>query len=171
MKEVERFVIWMCSKFDRAEIEVIIKKDKRLLQSKNYSVFLADAPSIPNIIQEIGRLRETTFREVGEGTNKSLDLDRFDNFYKHLFLWDKTNKKIVGAYRMGLGSDIFKTYGIEGFYEGLEELTEAGFDIREEDIGRQAMEESFQLGRAGEEVQEISWKVCMDCGRHILNNN
>ena len=98
------------------EIEILNNNDSCLVTIKNYKIYFSDSKYIKNILLEIGRLRETTFREVGEGTNKSLDLDRFDNFYKHLFLWDKTNKKIVGAYRMGLGSDIFKTYGIEGFY-------------------------------------------------------
>lgn len=98
------------------EIESLRKEDKRLLESKNYEVFLADAPSIPNIIQEIGRLREITFREVGEGTNNSIDLDKFDAYYHHMFLWDGDEKKIAGAYRMGMGSKIFPRYGIDGFY-------------------------------------------------------
>ncbi len=98
------------------EIEILNNNDSCLVTIKNYKIYFANSKHIKNILLEIGRLRETTFREVGEGTNKSFDLDRFDNFYKHLFLWDKTNKKIVGAYRMGLGSEIFKTYGIEGFY-------------------------------------------------------
>jgi len=69
-----------------------------------------------NIMKEIGRLREITFREVGEGTNASSDVDKFDLYYHHLFLWDNEAKKIAGAYRMGLGAEIFPKYGIEGFY-------------------------------------------------------
>ncbi len=61
-------------------------------------------------------MRELTFREIGEGTNKALDLDKYDEYYKHLFLWDDINNKIAGAYRMGLGREIFKIYGVEGFY-------------------------------------------------------
>jgi hypothetical protein len=53
---------------------------------------------------------------VGEGTNKSMDLDRFDQYYKHLFLWDDDRTLIVGAYRMGMGEEIFARYGISGFY-------------------------------------------------------
>ena len=64
------------------------KDDSRLLQSKNYEVFLAPAEKIPNILREIGRLREITFREVGEGTNEAIDLDTFDTYYHHMFLWD-----------------------------------------------------------------------------------
>ena len=97
-------------------MDTLYQNDKRLLRSKNYEVYLADAPSIPNILQEIGRLREITFREIGEGTNRAIDLDRFDAYYHHMFLWDIDNKKIAGAYRMGLGAQIYSKYGIDGFY-------------------------------------------------------
>jgi hypothetical protein len=90
--------------------------DYRLLQSKNYLVFLVTADKIPNILHEIGRLREITFRAVGEGTNESIDLDQYDNYYHHMFLWDDESQQIAGAYRMGLGAEIFPKYGIEGFY-------------------------------------------------------
>jgi len=99
-----------------AEIGVLRKKDCRLLESKNYEVFFAKANEIPNILNEIGRLREITFREVGEGTNESIDIDSYDTHYRHLFLWDGDAKKIAGAYRMGLGSEIYPKHGIEGFY-------------------------------------------------------
>ena len=98
------------------EVENVTKKDYRLLKNNNYEVFLAPYQEIPNIMKEIGRLREITFREVGEGTNASSDVDKFDLYYHHLFLWDNEAKKIAGAYRMGLGAEIFPKYGIEGFY-------------------------------------------------------
>lgn len=98
------------------EVEALRNNNSRLLKSKNYEVFFALSKDIPNIMFEIGRLREITFREVGEGTNQSLDLDRFDSFYHHLVLWDDDEHKVVGAYRMGLGKPIFKKHGIEGFY-------------------------------------------------------
>ena len=98
------------------EIVQLRKSDKRLLAVKNYEVFFAESADIPVILQEIGRLREITFREVGEGTNKSIDLDAFDSYYHHKFLWDNEAKKIVGAYRMGLGNEIYKQYGVKGFY-------------------------------------------------------
>ena len=99
-----------------AEVDAARKNDCRLLQSKNYEVFFTEANQIPNILHEIGRLREVTFREVGEGTNESIDLDQFDQYYHHMFLWDDEAKKIAGAYRMGLGSKIYPKYGIDGFY-------------------------------------------------------
>ncbi|MBR9853175.1 MAG: lysophospholipid acyltransferase family protein [Algicola sp.] len=122
------------------EIDKLRKKDCRMLESKNYEVFLAQAKDMPFCLNEIGRQREVTFREVGEGTNNAIDLDKFDSYYHHLFLWDNDNKTIVGAYRMGLGSDIFKTYGIDGFY--LQDL----FRFEPELYGM--MEKSIEMGRA-----------------------
>jgi len=124
----------------QGEIEKLREKDCRLLQSKNYEVFLAQKKDIPFILQEIGRQREMTFRAIGEGTNKSLDLDRFDEYYHHLFLWDDAEKQIVGAYRMGLGSEIFEKYGIDGFY--LQEL------FRLEPELYPMMRRSIEMGRA-----------------------
>ena len=122
------------------ELDTLYQNDKRLLRSKNYEVYLADAPSIPNILQEIGRLREITFREIGEGTNRAIDLDRFDAYYHHMFLWDIDNKKIAGAYRMGLGAQISSKYGIDGFY--LQEL------FRFEQELFPMMSKSIEMGRA-----------------------
>ena len=122
------------------ELDTLYQNDKRLLRSKNYEVYLADAPSIPNILQEIGRLREITFREIGEGTNRAIDLDRFDAYYHHMFLWDIDNKKIAGAYRMGLGAQIYSKYGIDGFY--LQEL------FRFEQELFPMMSKSIEMGRA-----------------------
>ncbi|MDP2088501.1 MAG: lysophospholipid acyltransferase family protein [Flavobacteriaceae bacterium] len=98
------------------EIELLKKTDARLLESNNYEVYFAKSDQIPSIMYEIGRLREITFREVGEGTNESIDIDQYDTFYHHLILWDREAHKIAGAYRMGLGEEIYKKFGIEGFY-------------------------------------------------------
>ena len=122
------------------EIEKLREKDCRLLQSKNYEVFLAKAKDMPFILKEIGRQREVTFRAIGEGTNNSIDLDKFDSYYYHLFLWDDTEQCIVGAYRMGLGSEIFPEYGINGFY--LQDL----FRVEPELYGM--MKNSIEMGRA-----------------------
>lgn len=98
------------------EVDNLREGNGRLLESKNYEVYFAQAKEIPNLLHEIGRLREVTFRDVGEGTNNAIDLDNFDKYYHHLFLWDRQANKLVGAYRMGLGKDIYKKYGITGFY-------------------------------------------------------
>jgi len=122
------------------EVDALRKGDARLLESKNYEVFFTDAKSIPNIMREIGRLREVTFREVGEGTNQAIDLDPFDDYYHHMFLWDREANKLAGAYRMGLGSKIFAKHGIDGFY--LQDL------FRFEPELYKMMSESIEMGRA-----------------------
>lgn len=96
--------------------EVEALSDRLIYSEKNYDVYVAGADRIPQTLQEIGRLREITFREVGEGTNKKIDLDDFDFYYHHLFIWDRDEKKLVGAYRIGKGNEIFFRYGIKGFY-------------------------------------------------------
>jgi len=98
------------------EVIALRKSNDRLLESKSYEVFLAKTAQIPNILQEIGRLREITFREVGEGTNQETDLDNYDTYYRHMFLWDCKANKLAGAYRMGIGGEIFPKYGIDGYY-------------------------------------------------------
>ena len=93
-----------------------VKPEYGLFSTRNYSVICAPTVAIPNIFNEIGRLREVTFREVGEGTNGSTDIDEYDFYYYHLFIWDNDAKKIVGAYRIGKGREILALYGIKGFY-------------------------------------------------------
>ncbi|MHC5201157.1 GNAT family N-acyltransferase [Myroides sp. LJL119] len=122
------------------EVENLREDNSRLLISKNYEVFLCTAEKIPTIMREIGRLREITFRQVGEGTNNALDLDRYDDYYHHMFLWDNEANIIVGAYRMGLGAEIYKKYGINGFY--LNEL------FRFESELYPMMAKSIEMGRA-----------------------
>ena len=122
------------------EIDILRTNDRRLLSSKNYEVYLAAATEMPNTLQEIGRLREITFRAIGEGTNEAIDLDKFDQYYHHMFLWDNEAKCLAGAYRMGLGSQIFKAYGIDGFY--LQDL------FRFEPELYDMISKSIEMGRA-----------------------
>lgn len=137
--------------------------DKRLLESKNYEVFLARKEVIPHILHEIGRLREITFREIGEGTNQAIDLDKYDDYYYHMFLWDNDTNQVVGAYRMGMGNEIYQTHGIEGFY--LREL------FRFEPELHPMMSQSIEMGRAFivKEYQQrpmplfLLWKGIVHC--------
>ncbi|MCZ2084977.1 MULTISPECIES: lysophospholipid acyltransferase family protein [unclassified Kaistella] len=99
-----------------SEINTLYKSDKMLFRNGNYEVFFATYNEIPSIMREIGRQRELTFRKIGEGSNLPFDLDEYDEHYHHLFLWDNQTKKLVGAYRMALGCEVMKKYGIEGFY-------------------------------------------------------
>ncbi|WP_055447021.1 GNAT family N-acyltransferase [Lacinutrix mariniflava] len=140
IKIPKKIVTPVSTKVMLKEVEFLREDDGRLLKSKNYEVFLSSAKKIPNILREIGRLREITFREVGEGTNEAIDLDVFDGYYHHMFLWDCEANKLAGAYRMGLGSKIFEKYGIDGFY--LQDL------FRFEPELYKMMSESLELGRA-----------------------
>lgn len=139
-KEPKKIVTETSSDLIEKEVLRLHENDRRLLESKNYEVYLAPAKEIPSILQEIGRLREITFRAIGEGTNEAIDLDKFDRYYYHMFLWDTKENALAGAYRMGLGSKIFKEHGIDGFY--LQDL------FRFEPELYKMMSESIEMGRA-----------------------
>jgi len=87
-----------------------------LLEFDPFVVYCAEARQIPNLLHEIGRLRELTFRAAGEGTGRDLDLDRFDEYYLHLFLWNRKTSELVGAYRLGPTDVILPRYGKHGLY-------------------------------------------------------
>lgn len=101
---------------DDIEKEIALLGDKMLFRNGNYELYFTTYGEIPSIMREIGRQRELTFRKIGEGSNLPFDLDRYDEYYHHLFLWDANARKLVGAYRMALGSEVMKKHGIEGFY-------------------------------------------------------
>ena len=113
-KRIEQIAMPRDRKSLQKELERL--RDKMLFQTANFQCFLVDYDDIPQGIIEIGRCREEAFRAVGEGTNKSLDLDDFDKYYKHLILWDSKARKITGAYRIGVGPQIYPKDGIAGFY-------------------------------------------------------
>lgn len=122
-----------------AEIDSI-RKEHLLFKLKNNSVFCVPSEKIPHTMKEIGRLREITYREVGEGTNKSYDTDTFDAFFEQLIFWDEEERRIVGGYRIGKGKKILEKFGIRGFYiSSLFEIND-GF--------RPVLEVSIELGRS-----------------------
>ncbi len=121
-------------------MEIDSLKDKKLFEVGNYECYLADAEEIPHMMQEIARSREETFRAVGEGTNRSSDSDKYDTYYKHLILWDKVQKTFVGAYRLGMGSEIINKYGIDGFYTSTLFGYKDGF--------RPHLKKTMELGRS-----------------------
>ena len=98
-----------------AEIHAL-PPDQLLDQSGDYQVFVATAPQIPRTLEEIGRLRELTFRQVGEGTGHSLDLDHFDAHYEHIFVWHRERRQIVGAYRLTCTEPVLRAQGARGLY-------------------------------------------------------
>jgi len=115
-------------------------KNYLLFENRNFKIFCAPSTEMPLSMHEIGRLRELTFRQVGEGTNRSLDMDEFDFYYNQLVVWDDDENKIVGAYRIGKGKDIIAQYGLPGFY--IHSL----FKIRKKFLP--VLNESIELGRS-----------------------
>ena len=89
---------------------------QRLVVSGGFQVYWAHATQIRGVLQEIGRLREVTFRAVCQGSGKSADIDPFDAYYLHMFVWDAQANAIVGAYRLGLVQPILSRYGKRGLY-------------------------------------------------------
>jgi Acetyltransferase (GNAT) domain len=114
--------------------------DQQLVASGQFSVHYARAEQFPWCLQEIGRLRELTFRAAGEGTGKAVDVDLFDASYLHLFVWDRKAGAIVGAYRLGLADEIVARFGKRGLY------THSLF--RYADRVLEAMNPAIELGRS-----------------------
>ncbi len=116
-------------------------RDKYLLfEYGTYDTYFAPSSKIPNMMHEIGRMREVTFREIGEGSMKSIDTDKYDAYYHQLFIWDRTAGALVGAYRMGMGREIMPRYGLEGFYVN-------SLFRMEPEMGK-VMEQTIELGRS-----------------------
>jgi putative hemolysin len=90
--------------------------DCELLRSGDFSVYLATAEQIPRLLVEIGRSREMAFRLVGEGSGRKIDLDWFDGHYYHLFLWNRADVRLAGAYRLALTREVLDRFGIRGLY-------------------------------------------------------
>jgi putative hemolysin len=90
--------------------------DRCLVENAELAVYLVKAQETPRMLQELGRLREVTFRGAGEGTGKQRDRDRFDNYYWHVLLWHKTKQELVGAYRAGNTAEILDKHGVNGLY-------------------------------------------------------
>jgi putative hemolysin len=97
------------------EIESL-PEDRILVSSGPFVVFESGVAQRPGLLHEIGRLREETFRPVGEGTGRELDTDRFDMTYRHLVLWDSENQRLAGAYRFGKTDELLARQGIKGLY-------------------------------------------------------
>ena len=87
-----------------------------LIEHDEYDVYCAPFDRLGSVMDEIAIAREVTFREVGEGTGLSKDSDEFDPHYQHLFLWDKVNSRVAGAYRVGFVDDIVSKHGVVGLY-------------------------------------------------------
>lgn len=87
-----------------------------LVREGEYSLYLRRGAESPMLFRELGRVREETFRNVGEGSGKPLDLDTYDRHYRHLLLWNERNRELAGAYRIGLTPEILRSRGVRGLY-------------------------------------------------------
>ncbi|WP_394244828.1 lysophospholipid acyltransferase family protein [Vibrio astriarenae] len=119
-----------------------LREQALLLSNGQYSVYCAAYEEIPHLMHEIGRMREMNFRAVGEGTGKAIDIDRFDQDYLHLFVWDNDNQSLVGAYRLGLVDKIMAARGLKGLY------SRTLFDYQQNFIERIGQNHSIEMGRS-----------------------
>ncbi len=152
---------------DRRQIRAELS-NARLLGSTDdgMNIYLTDYSQSPATVREIARLRELTFRKVGEGTGHKLDSDLYDRYYNHLVLWDDTALEIVGAYRIGECAAITAQRGTEGLYTA----TLFTFD----DKFKAMFPESIELGRSF--VQQKYWNsnaldyLWHGIGAYLANN-
>lgn len=107
---------------DAPPLEILLREidalptERCVLDEKRFAAYLVESGEIPEMLNEICRQREIAFREVGEGTGKAIDRDRFDDHYLHIFLWDREGQSVAGAYRLGLTDRILSEHGAEGLY-------------------------------------------------------
>lgn len=87
-----------------------------LLEQGDFNVILFRAEQAPHLLREVGRVREVTFRAVGEGTGDALDLGEYDLIYDQLIIWDRTRKAVVGGYRLAKVDEMLANYGESGLY-------------------------------------------------------
>lgn len=112
------------------------------------SIYSVTFNTAKNTIKEIARLREITFRKVGEGTGEKFDFDKYDKYYHHIVLWDNRTLEIVGSYRIGLCSEILQEYGTTGLYNSEE--------FRFGDEFLTILPESMEMGRSF--IQQKYWR-------------
>jgi len=114
----------------------------------NNQLYLAKKADAPNVLREIARLREITFRSIGEGTGKELDMDKYDDYFDHIVLWNDNEKEIIGSYRLGNSKFIYDKFGIEGLYNSQ------NFKLTDDFIG--IIKNSVELGRSF--IQPKYWR-------------
>jgi putative hemolysin len=95
---------------------VALPAESLLIENAEFAVYAARAFELPHALDELGRLREITFRAAGEGTGRRADLDHFDAYYWHLLLWNKDKQELAGAYRAGNTDEIIRAHGVKGLY-------------------------------------------------------
>lgn len=93
-----------------------LPRGQLLYAAGEYQVTVARHDQAPHLMREIGRLREISFRAVGEGTGKRLDIDVFDDWYQQLFVWHERSSEVLGAYRLCMTDEVRRVQGLRGLY-------------------------------------------------------
>ena len=124
----------------QSEVERLRAAGAVLASQGQFNVFVGAAPEMPHLLREIGRLREIAFREVGEGTGEEIDIDSYDDYYLHIFLWDESAKQVAGSYRLGRADVILKQYGRKGLY------TSTLFKFRKPFLAH--LDDALEMGRS-----------------------
>ena len=139
---------------DRIREEMDGLDERMLFEIGDYRAYLLQAGDAPETMRELYRLREETFRAVGEGTGQPLDTDIYDAYYRQMVLWHVPNQEIVGAYRLGFGPEIMESHGgVTGFYSAaLVRYGEKAAPLlaKSMELGR-----SFIIGRYQREIQPL----------------
>ncbi|MFV7789760.1 lysophospholipid acyltransferase family protein [Aliarcobacter lanthieri] len=126
---------------NRTDLYNELKKSLLLGQTNDKKeIYLYDYIEDSIVLKEIGRLRELSFRKVGEGINKKRDTDKYDVYYQHIILYDKNELEIVGSYRIANSNLVYKKFGIKGFYSNS--LFQFNDDFK------QYLTNSIELGRS-----------------------
>ena len=106
----------------------------------NMHIYLYNFEGDSTVMREVARLREVSFRAVGEGSGKRRDMDRYDSYYDHIILWDDEQLELVGAYRLVRTAEVVKDKGVDALY------TSTLFDYQE-DAGHY-LSQAVELGRS-----------------------
>ncbi|MEZ8512862.1 lysophospholipid acyltransferase family protein [Vibrio splendidus] len=117
-----------------------LPEEMKLLEQGDFEVYCTPSQFIPNLMREIGRVREESFREVGEGSGLACDLDEYDLYYHQLFVWNKTKAELVGAYRLGMVDKLIAEHGLDKLY------SRSLFNYNQEFID--TLDNSIELGRS-----------------------
>ncbi|MFT7860970.1 MAG: lysophospholipid acyltransferase family protein [Sulfurimonas sp.] len=127
---------------DAKAVKKELKKSQLLGKTKDGKLIYLYASDDKNsiVVNEIGRLREISYRKVGEGINKKRDIDKYDRYYKHIILWDNEDLEIVGAYRIAECAWVLENKCMTDLY------TTTLFDYNEEFL--HYLYDSIELGRS-----------------------
>ncbi len=136
--------------------ELTPERQLRMTNKSHNEIYIVTAHQAPNVMREIGRLREIAFRTAGGGTGKEVDIDEFDtceNCYKQLIVWNPEAEEIIGGYRYLLGTDW------EIMPDGQPHLATSHMFHFSEKFLREYMPQTIELGRSFVTVEYQSSKM------------